>query len=222
MTDGQSACLFGVKHQFGTSDQIFFCLAVVGLLKWDPSLTRGRGCLLFCTKRQTELILRRTVRRSVCLGIKHPSVAYNKIFITVRQLRGLWCGALSLTRGCICRLQLLLALASPVILGSESLGTREHILLSQIRDFPFRCLLRIAGLRWRYSNAPPHGTLNWLSLSLSHIATDDQSVCLSWCRAPSGRSALASYSRRTDQRTENTASSIVAWRLCWGSHVTAT
>jgi hypothetical protein len=43
-----------------------------------------------------------------------------------------------------------------VIFGSDSLGTRDHILLSQIRDFPFRRLLRLAGLRWRYSTPPPH------------------------------------------------------------------
>jgi hypothetical protein len=36
----------------------------------------------------------------------------------------------------VCRLQLLLVLATAVILGSESRGTRDHILLSQIRDFP--------------------------------------------------------------------------------------
>jgi hypothetical protein len=41
-------------------------------------------------------------------------------FITVRQLRVCWYGALSLTREWVCRLQLLLALASAVILGSES------------------------------------------------------------------------------------------------------
>jgi hypothetical protein len=52
-----------------------------------------------------------------------------------------------------------------VFLGSESRGTRGHILLSQIWDFPFR---------------------------------------------------------RTDQRTENTAFSILAWRFCWGYHVIAT
>jgi hypothetical protein len=57
------------------------------------------------------------------------------------------------------RLQLLLTLASAVIFGSESHGTRDHILLSQIRDFPFRRLLRLAGLRWRYLTPPPHGTL---------------------------------------------------------------
>jgi hypothetical protein len=40
----------------------------------------------------------------------------------------------SLMRGRVCRLQLLLVLASAVIRGSESHGTHYHILLSQIRD----------------------------------------------------------------------------------------
>jgi hypothetical protein len=39
--------------------------------------------------------------------------------------------------------------ACTVFLGSESLGTRDHILLSQIWNFPFR------RLRWRYSTPPP-------------------------------------------------------------------
>jgi hypothetical protein len=43
----------------------------------------------------------------------------------------------SLTRGWVCHLQFLLALASAFILGSESRGTRDHILLVQIRDFLF-------------------------------------------------------------------------------------
>jgi hypothetical protein len=51
---------------------------------------------------------------------------------------------------------LLLDLASAVIFGSESRRSRGHILLSQIRDFPFRRLLRLAGSRWRYSIPPPH------------------------------------------------------------------
>jgi hypothetical protein len=72
-------------------------------------------------------------------------------------LRVCWFGAPSLTRGRVCRLQLLLALASAIIFGSESRRTRGHILLSQIRDFLFRRLLRLAGSRWRYSTPPPHG-----------------------------------------------------------------
>jgi hypothetical protein len=47
--------------------------------------------------------------------------------------------------------------SAQVILESESCGTRDHILPSQFRDFPFRRLLRLAGLRWRYSAPPPHG-----------------------------------------------------------------
>jgi hypothetical protein len=42
----------------------------------------------------------------------------------------------SLTRGWVCRLQLLLVLASTVIHRSDSRGTHDQILLSQIRDSP--------------------------------------------------------------------------------------
>jgi hypothetical protein len=106
-------------------------------------------------------MLRPTISRRVCLEIEHPFEAYDQIFITVRQLRLCWCGALSLTRGPVCRLQLLMALANAVILGSESSGNRDHILLSQIRDFPFRLLLRLVDLRWRHSTPPPR-RIFWL------------------------------------------------------------
>jgi hypothetical protein len=97
------------------------------------------------------------VSRLVYLGIKHQSGAYDKIFIIVRHLRVCRCGALSLTRGRVCLLQLLLTLASAIIFGPESRGTRDHILLSQIQDFRFHHLLRLAGLQWKYSTPPPYG-----------------------------------------------------------------
>jgi hypothetical protein len=85
--------------------------------------------------------------------------SYDHIFITVRLLRVCRCGELSLTRGRVCNLLLLLVLANAVIFESESRGTRAHILLPRIRDFPIRRLLHLAGLRWRYSKPPPHGIL---------------------------------------------------------------
>jgi hypothetical protein len=99
---------------------------------------------------------------------KAPIWGLDQIFIIVWQLWVCWFGAPSKTRGRFCRLQLQLALASAVIFWSESRRTRGHILLSQIWDFPFRHLLRLAGSRWRYSNPPPHGfvTLKYCILFL--------------------------------------------------------
>jgi hypothetical protein len=124
-----------------------------------------------------SLVLRPTVSRPVW----HPSQAYDQIFITVRQLRFCWYGALSLTRGQVCGLQLLLTLASAVILGSESRGARDHILLSQIWDIPFCGLLRLVGLRWRYSTQP---LCQSQSQSESYVTIDGQSARLSWYKAP--------------------------------------
>jgi hypothetical protein len=123
---------------------------------WLPLHQKQRGsCLQFIHTNkpffESSLPLRPTGRRPVSFEIKHPSRAYDQIFITVRELRVWWCGALSLTRGRVCRLQLLMSLASAAIFGSESLGTREYILLSPNRDIPFRRLLRLAELTWRYS-----------------------------------------------------------------------
>jgi hypothetical protein len=93
-------------------------------------------------------------------------------------------GALSLTRGSICLLYILLALASVVFLESESLGTRDHILLSQIWGFPYRSLLRLAGSWRRYLNSPPHGCHLLPNQSQSYATTDSQSASVSWCQAP--------------------------------------
>jgi hypothetical protein len=103
-----------------------------------------------------------------------------RFFFSVWQLWVSWCWAPSLTRAWVCNLlvQLLLGLARAVTLGSKSCRTHDHVLLSHLRPpqhggpgpriyitrnmptgtgFPFRRLLRLAGLRWRYSNPPPHG-----------------------------------------------------------------
>jgi hypothetical protein len=104
--------------------------------------------------------------------------------IFLRQLRICYSMAPSLTRGRVCNRLLLLGLASAVLLGPESRGTEDHISLSQFFNLPqpegpgpriyipqeqggpvippgtglpFRLLLRLAWLRWKYCNPPPHG-----------------------------------------------------------------
>jgi hypothetical protein len=131
-------------------------------------------------------------------------------FYYYHTLRVCWCGVPSLTRGRVCHLQLLLALANVVILGSESHRT-HHILLFQILDFPnleggpgpciyspweqgspvmppdtgfsFHCLLWFAGLQWRYADLPSYER-DWLQQSQSYVMTDGHLSSLLWCQAP--------------------------------------
>jgi hypothetical protein len=94
----------------------------------------------------------------------------------------------------------MLYFARAVPFGSESCGTEDHILLSQFlrlpqpggpgprtytpqeqggpvitpgTEFPFRRLLRLAGLRWRYSNPPPHGKPDYQGFTGDYIHTRD-------------------------------------------------
>jgi hypothetical protein len=133
-----------------------------------------------------KVMLRPTVSRPVCLDVKPPVWGLRSDFCYCQAVAGLlMLDALSDERT-VCRLQLQLAFVSAFILKSESCGTHDRILVSQIRDssnlegqgpriyvhqwqvgpvipqdieFRFRRLLRLAGLRWRYSNPPPRGDL---------------------------------------------------------------
>jgi hypothetical protein len=108
---------------------------------------------------QVKVTLRLTISQSLSHGVE-PHLGLMTRYLLLFDNYGLvFCGAPSLTRRRICPLYMLLALASAIFLGSESFGTRDHIILSQIWDFPFRRLLRLAGSWWRYSTLPPHGLL---------------------------------------------------------------
>jgi hypothetical protein len=78
---------------------------------------------------------------SVMKTLKRKPRALLGVSASSHKLSGV-CGAPSLTRGRVCLWYMLLVLASVVFIGSDSLGTRDHILLSQIWDFPLRRLLR--------------------------------------------------------------------------------
>jgi hypothetical protein len=73
----------------------------MNLLTTPVQMLSHNGCLTNAPFVSSSLshILQLMVSRPICLGIKHPSWAYDQIFITVRQLRVCWCGVLSLMRG---------------------------------------------------------------------------------------------------------------------------
>jgi hypothetical protein len=143
----------------GTGFPFRHLLRLAGL-RWRYSTSPPHGFLQV----KVKVTLRLEVSQSVSLGVEPQS-------ITLWQLRPCFCGAPSLTSGRVCLLYMLLVLASVVFLGSESLGARDHILLSRIWDFPFRRLLRLAGSRWRYSTQPPHGCKGCLLLASRDIAS---------------------------------------------------
>jgi hypothetical protein len=126
-----------------------------------------------------EVILRPAVSRPVCLRVGHPYRACDQFFIIVGHLHVSCCGAPSLTRIQVSNLLVQFAAS----FRFKSRRTHYHILLSHLRlpqrgglgsriyipqeqggsvippdtGFPFCRLLRLAGLRWRYSSPPPHG-----------------------------------------------------------------
>jgi hypothetical protein len=67
------------------------------------------------------------VDQSILVSSPHLGPNTRFLFLSVA---GLLCGSPSLTRGRVCRLQLLLTLARAVILGPESRWTQDNILLN--------------------------------------------------------------------------------------------
>jgi hypothetical protein len=94
---------------------------------FDPTSTRV--CIFLKVK--VKVTLRLTVGQSVRLGVEPHLGLMTRYFLLSDSYGLIFVGAPSLTRGRVYLLYILLALASTVFLGSESLGSRDHILPSQ-------------------------------------------------------------------------------------------
>jgi hypothetical protein len=120
-----------------------------------------------------------TDSQSVCLGIEYPCGTCDQILFPFGMLLSEICNLVSVRR-CLWR-EDGPAICGVITQWSESLRTRNHTLLSRLRlpqpggpgsriyipqeqggtvippgtGFPLSRLLRLAGLRWRYSNPPP-------------------------------------------------------------------
>jgi hypothetical protein len=81
------------------------------------------------TQVKVKVSLRLTINQSVSFGVE-PHLGLITRYLLLFESYGLvLCGVPSLTRGRVCLLYMLLALASAVFLGSESLGTASDLRL---------------------------------------------------------------------------------------------
>jgi hypothetical protein len=91
-------------------------------------------CRLSSCRHRASVTLRLAVyRQSVCLGDK-PIDTYDQKFFQLSTCFHSPHVTSSLTTEWVCSLQLLRVLASAFIIRSDSCGTYDHIILSQIRD----------------------------------------------------------------------------------------
>jgi hypothetical protein len=90
-----------------------------GLSRLIPA-ERAPGTHWIRSRLHLRLMLRPTVNRPICLGIK-PSGAYDQISITFRHLRSCSLWASSLTRGRVCLLYMLLVLPAQSFSGPSPL-----------------------------------------------------------------------------------------------------
>jgi hypothetical protein len=156
-----------------------------------------------------------SVSKSWCRG---PPGAHDQIFVTVWQLRScfLW-GALSYERTSLsfvyatgpCQRSL-----SRVRVPWYS----DHILLSQIWDFPFHRLLRLAGSRWRHSTPPPPNSIQLgRSSDIASERTEQKAPFPCWCGwrgiTCSIASALPAWCRTTWHLSSCCVTSPRTWRV---------
>jgi hypothetical protein len=136
---------------------------------WPATVSR----LVYLSQSQSQSCVTTDGQSASLSWYQAPSGAQDPICITIRQLGVCWCGAPPLTWGRVCRLQFCWPSPAhsrvkfprdswPYFSVSDSRvpqpgGPSPHIYIPQKQDgpvipqgtgFPFRRLLRLAGLRW--------------------------------------------------------------------------
>jgi hypothetical protein len=128
----------------------FFCSLLFHFMPlWSslPVVFTELRCMHHCTSLTQSSLTKVKIKIKVKVKVilqptvsQHTSGTRDQFFflleIFFRQLRVCYFVAPYLTRGRVCNLLLLLVLASAVLLGSESHGTQDHILLSQFLRLP--------------------------------------------------------------------------------------
>jgi hypothetical protein len=93
--------------------------------------TISRTLLRPAAKVKVIVILRLTVSQSVSLGVE-PHLGLMTRYCYSLPVTASFCGAPSLTRGRVCLLYMLLALASVIFFGSDSVGTRDQLFSTKL------------------------------------------------------------------------------------------
>jgi hypothetical protein len=140
---------FGVKHPTWAKDQIFISQTVAGLLMWGALSDKKTGL---------SLTVVADPRQRSHSRIRFPRDLWPYFTVSDSRAPNL--------EGQV-----------PIFVSPRNRVTRLYP--HPDTGFPFRRLLRLAGLRWRYSNPTPHGESHtfWVRVTL-RLAVYSQSVRL--------------------------------------------
>jgi hypothetical protein len=148
--------VFSVNCVFTGSCLITAPTMAIPLLPWSSTLWMAAPVQL--TNSESELLYDWRFTANQFVLVTSPLRPTSSVFFQVNTYGHSPYVISSLTRGWVYLLQLLLVPASAVILMSESRGTHDHILLSQIRDSP-----SLEGQVPRVANCTPRHWVSFLS-----------------------------------------------------------
>jgi hypothetical protein len=129
-------------------------------------------------KVKVEFMLGPTVSRPVSLGVKHLSGTQYQIFVTLRQFQSCWRGAPSLTRGRVCRFQLLLFLVS-TFTGPSPAGLMATFYCLRFETPPGTKWLSYNPRHWVPVSSPP--TTRRATAEVSDPASTRAWLSTGWC-----------------------------------------